>query len=285
MMITKKALSRRTVLKALGATMPLPFLDAMVPAMTALAQTPAQRAAALRRGLRAQRRHSRQVVSGRRRRGLRVLADAEAARGVSRSAARHQRPRQRAAAAARRAAVQQPRRRQHALPDRRDAEPQPARRRVDRSDRGARSLSRRHDAAVARARAGIGGLGHVLRLRPQLRLHRHHRLGRTDLAAADGTRPERRVRAAVRRRRQQRCARRGGRACSSKGSILDSLLGEVAACSGKVAADRSDADRRLSGQRARRRAAHPARGRAQHRAAGASIARPACPRPSSSTPG
>ena len=42
MMITRKALSRRTVLKALGVAMPLPFLDAMVPAMTALAQTAAQ---------------------------------------------------------------------------------------------------------------------------------------------------------------------------------------------------------------------------------------------------
>ena len=42
MMITKRAISRRTVLKALGVTVPLPFLDAMVPAMTALAQTPAK---------------------------------------------------------------------------------------------------------------------------------------------------------------------------------------------------------------------------------------------------
>ena len=42
MMITRKALSRRTVLKALGATMPLPLLDAMVPALTALRQTAAQ---------------------------------------------------------------------------------------------------------------------------------------------------------------------------------------------------------------------------------------------------
>lgn len=42
MMITKKALSRRTVLKALGATIPLPLLDAMVPALTALRQTPAR---------------------------------------------------------------------------------------------------------------------------------------------------------------------------------------------------------------------------------------------------
>jgi hypothetical protein len=41
-MITKKALSRRTVLKALGATIPLPLLDAMVPALTAISQTAAK---------------------------------------------------------------------------------------------------------------------------------------------------------------------------------------------------------------------------------------------------
>ena len=42
MMITKKALSRRTVLRTLGAALPLPFLDAMVPALTALQRTAAQ---------------------------------------------------------------------------------------------------------------------------------------------------------------------------------------------------------------------------------------------------
>jgi hypothetical protein len=42
MMITKKVLSRRTVLRSLGAAVPLPFLDAMVPALTALQQTAAQ---------------------------------------------------------------------------------------------------------------------------------------------------------------------------------------------------------------------------------------------------
>lgn len=41
MMITKRALSRRTVLKTLGATIPLPLLDAMVPALTALRHTAA----------------------------------------------------------------------------------------------------------------------------------------------------------------------------------------------------------------------------------------------------
>jgi Protein of unknown function (DUF1552) len=40
--ITKKALSRRTFLQGAGVTLALPLLDAMVPAMTAIAQTPAK---------------------------------------------------------------------------------------------------------------------------------------------------------------------------------------------------------------------------------------------------
>ena len=42
MIITKMALPRRTFLKGAGATMALPLLDAMVPAATALAKTPAR---------------------------------------------------------------------------------------------------------------------------------------------------------------------------------------------------------------------------------------------------
>jgi len=41
MMITKKAIPRRTVLRGLGVTIALPLLDSMVPAATALAQTAA----------------------------------------------------------------------------------------------------------------------------------------------------------------------------------------------------------------------------------------------------
>ncbi|MGY8654929.1 MAG: DUF1552 domain-containing protein [Verrucomicrobiia bacterium] len=41
MIITKKALPRRTFLRGVGATLALPLLDAMVPAATALAKTPA----------------------------------------------------------------------------------------------------------------------------------------------------------------------------------------------------------------------------------------------------
>jgi hypothetical protein len=41
MIITRKAIPRRTFLRGLGATVALPLLDAMVPSMTALARTPA----------------------------------------------------------------------------------------------------------------------------------------------------------------------------------------------------------------------------------------------------
>ena len=41
MIVTKKALPRRTVLRGIGATVALPFLDAMAPALTATSQTPA----------------------------------------------------------------------------------------------------------------------------------------------------------------------------------------------------------------------------------------------------
>jgi hypothetical protein len=42
MIITKKAIPRRTFLRGIGTAVSLPLLDAMVPAMTALAQTPAR---------------------------------------------------------------------------------------------------------------------------------------------------------------------------------------------------------------------------------------------------
>src|SRR6188768_884014 len=41
MIVTKKAIPRRTVLRGLGVTLALPLLDSMVPAAKALAQTPA----------------------------------------------------------------------------------------------------------------------------------------------------------------------------------------------------------------------------------------------------
>ena len=41
MIVTKKAISRRTILRGMGATVALPLLDAMIPALTAAADTPA----------------------------------------------------------------------------------------------------------------------------------------------------------------------------------------------------------------------------------------------------
>ena len=42
MFVTRKHLTRRTVLRGLGVALGLPLLDAMIPAGTALAQTAAQ---------------------------------------------------------------------------------------------------------------------------------------------------------------------------------------------------------------------------------------------------
>src|SRR2546425_10274265 len=42
MFITKKAIHRRTFLRGAGATLALPLLDAMIPAATAWARTPAK---------------------------------------------------------------------------------------------------------------------------------------------------------------------------------------------------------------------------------------------------
>jgi hypothetical protein len=42
MIITRKALPRRTFLRGMGATVALPLLDAMIPSMTAIARTPAE---------------------------------------------------------------------------------------------------------------------------------------------------------------------------------------------------------------------------------------------------
>jgi hypothetical protein len=50
MIVTKKALPRRTFLKGIGATFALPLLDAMIPSLTALADTPANPARLRRLG-------------------------------------------------------------------------------------------------------------------------------------------------------------------------------------------------------------------------------------------
>ena len=89
MIITKMALSRRTLLRGIGVSLALPLLDAMVPALSAVADG-REAGAALRvllhaewRGDEPYRRELLEAEDGRRR--LRVLADPEAARAVPES--------------------------------------------------------------------------------------------------------------------------------------------------------------------------------------------------------
>ena len=42
MIVTRKAISRRTILRGMGTTVALPLLDAMIPALTAAQKTPAK---------------------------------------------------------------------------------------------------------------------------------------------------------------------------------------------------------------------------------------------------
>ena len=50
MIVMKKSLPRRTFLRGLGTTLALPLLDAIIPSMTALAQTPADSSSLRRLG-------------------------------------------------------------------------------------------------------------------------------------------------------------------------------------------------------------------------------------------
>ena len=194
MMITRKAIPRRTMLRGIGATLALPLLDAMVPALTALQKTAGEAGHPVRRDVRAERHGHGAMDAGRRRRRLRADADAGAARAVPRRAARVEQPGLRAHA---RAARRRPRQGQHAVPHRRvaaDERDLARRRHLDGSDRS-RARSAAHAAGVARAGDRIGRDGRRVRRRLRVRLHQH------DLVA---------------QRRTRRCRRRTTRArCSS----------------------------------------------------------------------
>ena len=82
MIITKKTLSRRTVLRGIGASVALPLLDGMVPAFAAV-QNSAARPAPIRGGLRAERDVDGHVDARDRRGGIRVLTDPRVAGAVS----------------------------------------------------------------------------------------------------------------------------------------------------------------------------------------------------------
>ena len=222
MFITKMSLSRRTFLRGMGATLALPLLEAMVPALTAHAQTAANPVTPVRRHLRAARRAAR--ATGRRRRSgadFEFVADPEAARAAS---AKHMTVVSRAVRPARR-----PRDDGGGVAERRDSEAHDRRRRARRHhDRpGDRRADRRRHAAPV-ARAGHRGLHRLdRRLRPglQLRLHEHDLVEEPHDAAADGDQPARRVRAACSAAPARR--RSAWRAWQTDRSILDSVQEDV----------------------------------------------------------
>ena len=208
MIVTKKALSRRTILRGMGTAVALPLLDAMVPALTAAAEHAGQSRAPARRRLPSQRRHLRELAADGRRPQLRAVADAGAARTVQGSAHRHHGPLQRSGRSAGRRR-RRPLARLGHLPDRRAREEVRQRgreRHLDGPDR--REGLRARDATVlAAADRGRQQPGGILRRGLQLRLQQHAVVAHADAAADGREQSARRVRAAVRIERQHRSAR------------------------------------------------------------------------------
>ena len=91
MIITKKAIPRRTMLRGIGATLALPLLDGMVPALTALQQTAARPITRFGVMYIVERHDHGELDAGGRGRGVRAHADAERAGALSGSAARAER--------------------------------------------------------------------------------------------------------------------------------------------------------------------------------------------------
>ncbi len=144
MFLTRKHLSRRTVLKGAGAAIALPLLDAMIPAGTALAETAAAPSHAARLRLLPARRAARPVAAEDRRQDSGLPVHPEAARAAARLRHRRQRPAQ-PGGRGRRSARQQ----RADVAERRApaaAQARHRRRRHGRPDRGALSHERRHAA-------------------------------------------------------------------------------------------------------------------------------------------
>ena len=92
MIVTKKAIPRRTILRGLGAAVALPLLDGMVPAFTRSPGPPRRPSSASASSTCPTASSSTKWTPAAGRLRLRVHADSEAARAVSRSAARAERP-------------------------------------------------------------------------------------------------------------------------------------------------------------------------------------------------
>ena len=221
MFISKKQLSRRTVLQGLGATVALPLLDAMVPAGTAFAKTAAapqdpvrvHRDGARRGGQHEDRHREEHVVAGGGRPRLRPDAErAQPARALPRSPHHHQqhrRPQRRGVRGARdrRRSLPLERGVPHADAPAADAGLGRARRHVARSALRAEVRAGDGDSVAAALHRERRSGGRLL-VRLLVRLHRLDQLGGAGSAAADGARPARGLRRAVRRRRHAAGSRR-----------------------------------------------------------------------------
>ena len=226
MFLTKKHISRRTVLRGAGATLALPLLDAMVPAATLLAQTaasPKQRFVgcfvphgaapgywvSTEGALAAELPFNWKALEPFRDRT--VILSGLHSRSAEPPPGDRRRPLGRSRVPLRRQAEEDGRRgclqRHHDRPDHRQED----RHRVA-------------DSVAATGRRRSRRQLEQLRRRLQLHLHQHDLVGVADLAAADGAESAGGVRAYVRRRStaEERAARR-----KRDGSILDSLTGSL----------------------------------------------------------
>ncbi len=205
MFITKKYLSRRTMLKASGVAIGLPLLDAMIPAATALAATAA--APKPRMGFfylphgaimnntshgEAMNRWTPSTTGTR----LRLEADPRAVHAGQEVPDRRQRARQQARRELRGA---RDRARDLALVRASAPEPRAVRRRHDRPDRG-EAHRPGHAAAVVRGRDRGRRRRRRVRRHVRLQLRPHDLVPHADHAAADGVRPEEGVREDLRAR-------------------------------------------------------------------------------------
>ena len=221
MIITKRAIPRRTVLRGLGAALALPLLDGMVPALSALGEDGGQ-AASTGFGV--------VYVPN----GVIMKAYLPATEGTAYELSPtlsplapfreqmlvRQRPELRAVAGPARRISRQG---QHAVPDRRvaaDQRDRARRRDLDGSDSSPTSSGKQHAARVARAVDRIERNGRRLRRRFRLRLHEHDFLEEREHAAADAEQPARGVRAAV--RRQRAAPMRGAAGAESRKSAASS---------------------------------------------------------------
>ena len=202
--ITKRTIPRRAVLRGLGASVALPFLDGMVPGLSARAAAGPVRFGAVYvpNGMVMQ--NWTPAATGRR---LRADADSRAAGPVPRPAAGAVGAQLHAAAGHSR---RQPLARRDPLPDRRASRHVEPRGGLDGPDRGPRARAP-HAAGIARAGAGGRELRRLVRQRRvQLRLLVHHLVARLANPAPDGAQPAGGVRAALRRQRDHRPRRPRG---------------------------------------------------------------------------